>query len=248
MKLSVASIALAALSATVLAQDNGDQYGSKYQDPDNLPAQVDGGHGQTGYNDCAKRYGASSSKARCKNAFINSVQDFCLFSVPDPNETVGNQEANVVSYCTLAGRGTRLIPAGTIHGAHFVRTPGFVQISGTGDLTKLNVQRGDQGGELDPHGATGAGNPIGGLVFTNVRGKYERLSQWNSFISYQEFCMRACFNAPDAGKRCPHIYDTEGCQFSDAGNYDAGVFEDCEGENGKYVRFEYKHSHDDGSD
>jgi hypothetical protein len=29
------------------------------------------------------------------------------------------------------GYGTRLIPDGSIHGAHFVQTPDFVQITGT---------------------------------------------------------------------------------------------------------------------
>jgi hypothetical protein len=30
--------------------------------------------------------------------------------------------------------------------------------------TKINLQAGDEGGELDPHGATGLGNPVGGNV------------------------------------------------------------------------------------
>jgi hypothetical protein len=30
-------------------------------------------------------------------------------------------------------------------------------VTGTGDFTKINVQAGDQGGELDPHGADGNG-------------------------------------------------------------------------------------------
>lgn len=37
------------------------------------------------------------------------------------------------------------------------------QITGTGDFTKINIAAGDAGGELDPHGATGNGNPIGEL-------------------------------------------------------------------------------------
>ena len=53
--------------------------------------------------------------------------------------------------------GTRIIPDGTIKGVHFVETPDFVQITGYGDLTKLNIQKGDAGGELDPHGADGNG-------------------------------------------------------------------------------------------
>lgn len=37
---------------------------------------------------------------------------------------------------------------GTIHGASFVYAPGYVQITGTGDFTKMNVLAGDDGGEV----------------------------------------------------------------------------------------------------
>ena len=58
-----------------------------------------------------------------------------------------------------SGYGTRLIPAGTIKGAHFVQTPDYVQVTGIGDFTSMNIPAGDTGGELDPHGATGNGAP-----------------------------------------------------------------------------------------
>lgn len=52
------------------------------------------------------------------------------------------------------------MPAGTLKGVHFVRTKDYVQVTGTGDLTKINVMKNDKGGggELDPHGADGNGN------------------------------------------------------------------------------------------
>lgn len=58
-----------------------------------------------------------------------------------------------------SGHGTRLIPAGTLTGAHFLKTPSYVQVTGKGHLKNLNITPKDEGGELDPHGATGAGNP-----------------------------------------------------------------------------------------
>ena len=62
------------------------------------------------------------------------------------------------AHCVLQeGYGTRLIPNGAIKGAHFVKTPNFVQITGVGDLTLLNIPAGDAGGELDPQGADGNG-------------------------------------------------------------------------------------------
>jgi hypothetical protein len=41
----------------------------------------------------------------------------------------------------------------------------YVQIFGYGDFTKLNIPDKDEGGELDPHGASGAGNPVGATQF-----------------------------------------------------------------------------------
>ena len=90
---------------------------------------------------------------------VNSVDDFCLFAPPEPgpNSIIGETERIEVSWCLKSGYGTRLIPDGTILGAHFVQTPDYVQITGTGDLTKINVPKGDSGGELVPHGADGNG-------------------------------------------------------------------------------------------
>lgn len=41
-------------------------------------------------------------------------------------------------------------------------------VTGTGDFTKMNVAAGDEGGELDPSGADGNGNPIGKLSCGNT--------------------------------------------------------------------------------
>lgn len=51
---------------------------------------------------------------------------------------------------------------------------------------------GDQGGELDPHGAENLGNPIGGNVTSNVTGSDVFYEEWMSFISYSQFCLRIC--------------------------------------------------------
>ena len=59
----------------------------------------------------------------------------------------------MVAWCTKAGRGTRLIPEGALTGVQFMRTSAYVQVIGFIDQTKINIQDGDYGGELDPHGA-----------------------------------------------------------------------------------------------
>jgi hypothetical protein len=99
---------------------------------------------------------------------VNAIDDFCLFAPKDPNSEIGAHEHDVVAWCTKPRNNARIIPDGTIRSAQFLRTPSYVQVSGWWDGTKLNIANGDNGGELDPHGATGQGNPVGGNVTTNV--------------------------------------------------------------------------------
>lgn len=50
-------------------------------------------------------------------------------------ESIGESERYEVAYCTQAGHGARLIPAGTLTGVHVVRTPHYIQYTGTGQFT-----------------------------------------------------------------------------------------------------------------
>ncbi|KAI0783795.1 hypothetical protein C8Q75DRAFT_422326 [Abortiporus biennis] len=207
-------------------------YSATYS-PSNAPQTSE--QGQTGTNQCGTTSGQNST---CQNAYLNSVDDFCLFAPPEPGaaSTIGETERIEVAWCIKPGYGTRLIPNGTIQGAHFVQTPDFVQITGIGDLTKINIPSGDTGGELDPHGADGNGNPIGGLVFSNAftgNGQFAQMHEWTNFMSDSEFCFRACKDAPMAPAWCQHIYDVMGCQWNMPANYAPGTFERCAGDSGQ---------------
>lgn len=185
--------------------------------------------GQIGTNQCGT---GSSDSSMCQNLYVNSATDFCLWGPKGPQpQGVGDSEREVVSYCTKAGRGTRLIPPGTIQSVHFVRTPHYIQISGSGKLSNLHITGEDGGGELDPHGQDGLGNPIGGLVFTNAFGKHlVQAHEWTSFMDDTTFCMRVCADGEMASTYCKHIYDELGCQFNmPTGPDQPGVFETCEG-------------------
>jgi len=114
-----------------------------------------------------------------------------------------------------------------------LKTDFYVQIMGLGDLTKLNILPGDQGGELDPHGAYGTGNPEGGNVTTNaIDGTDMNIEEWMLFISATEFCLSACVASNgtySAGAMCEHKLDVMGCQFVMPATYQpAGVFETCD--------------------
>ncbi|KIL59004.1 hypothetical protein M378DRAFT_169891, partial [Amanita muscaria Koide BX008] len=179
---------------------------------------------QSGYNACGTGSGQTSL---CQTAWINSADDFCLWAPPNGG-TIGDTERDEVAWCTTSGRGTRTIPDGTLQGVHFVKTPDYVQVTGVGDFTQLGIPRGDGGGELDNRGADGKGNPVGGLVFGNSFGTALQYHEWTSFISDSEFCFRACVG-PQATVYCNHIYDVMGCFWNMPANYDAGVFENCVG-------------------
>ncbi|KAH9441541.1 hypothetical protein Pst134EA_032902 [Puccinia striiformis f. sp. tritici] len=167
-------------------------------DPKNLPYKSDGAAGQTGYNRCGTK---ATKDSQCQNLFINSAEDFCVFAPPTVL-SIGEAERIAVSYCSKNGHGTRLIPPGTFRTMHYVRTQHYIQITALGDFTKINVPAGDEGGELDPSGADGHGNPIGGLVF----GERGQFNQWTEFLAHDELSIRACFNTDQAYRYCQHIF------------------------------------------
>ncbi|KAJ7266584.1 carbohydrate-binding module family 13 protein [Mycena rebaudengoi] len=182
--------------------------------------------GQSGTNACGT---GSSQTSQCQTAWINSADDFCLWAPPSKG-TIGDTERVEVAWCTKSGRGARTIPNGTLKGVHFVKTPDYVQVTGVGDFTKINIAANDAGGELDPHGADGNGNPVGGLVFGNSFGQGQQYHEWTSFIGSDEFCFRAC-TGPNAARNCQHIYDVMGCFWNMPANYDAGKYENCDADN-----------------
>jgi hypothetical protein len=74
-------------------------------------------------------------------------------------------ERETIAFCTKSGRGARVIPDGALSGVHFVRTPDYVQVTGVGDFTKINILKGDAGGELDNRGADGMKSPVLSLSY-----------------------------------------------------------------------------------
>ncbi|KAG0149495.1 hypothetical protein CROQUDRAFT_74138 [Cronartium quercuum f. sp. fusiforme G11] len=130
----------------------------------------------------------------------------------------------------MDGYGTRLIPHGTFESVHFIINlfilscdQHYVQISGRGNMTKINVIPGNDGGEL------------GGVVFGNGN----QFEQWTEFLLTDEYCIRACFNRPDAWRYCNHIYDLMACRWNIPANYAPG-FDTCTGDDVPLPMGEYK--------
>ncbi|KAJ6586453.1 hypothetical protein DFH09DRAFT_1260118 [Mycena vulgaris] len=164
---------------------------------------------------------------------VNSIDDFCIFAPPYLAK-IPDTESVEVAWCIQPRNNARVIPDGTFTGLSFLKTDFYVQIYGFGDFTKLNIAPNDAGGELDPHGATGAGNPEGGNVSTTiVDGIDHPIAEWMLYIDNTQFCLRACTNANatySAAFMCWHELDEMGCQFVMPGtyNYQGGIYETCD--------------------
>lgn len=236
-----------------ITQDTGGDVplASKHFAYPDLPYKADSGDGprgtQQGYNLCNST--TLGEKSWCQTAVINSIDDFCLWGAPEPNTTVADDEEQLVAYCTTADHGSRVLPPGALQGVQFTTTPGYVQVVGYVDQTKLNLQASDYGGEEDPHGADQRGNPLGALLYStafpnsgSASNNYTQVIEWSYFVGSGSFCFKACDpSGPNAAQLCEHVYDRVGCAYNAPADYASinGTFTDCKGDNqlpvGQYV-------------
>ncbi|RSH91737.1 hypothetical protein EHS25_009106 [Saitozyma podzolica] len=156
--------------------------------------------------------------------WLVSYEDFCLYGPPDPFQYIWETGLDVVSWCSQAGHGTRLIPDGTLQGVTFVRANDWVQVSGTGDFTKINIAPGDAGGQFDSDQNT----PDGAIMY--VSDDNQSVDNWVTLISADTFCVRACTGDPSY---CPTTYDQMGCWwFTGEALGPSGVWQDCASDDG----------------
>lgn len=74
-----------------------------------------------------------------------------------------------------------------------MRTSAYIQVVGLIKNAALDLTATDSGGELDPHGADLAGNPLGGLVFSNATssdGSITQISNWNLSVYFFFSCKK----------------------------------------------------------
>jgi len=206
-----------------------------------LPYQADdcptGDRGpQSGYNICNSTTEGPTSL--CQTLFVNSLEDFCLWGPPTPNSMVGDTEGQSVAWCTKSGHGTRVIPAGAITGAQFIQTADYIEVTGYIQQNLIDMDPTDGGGEMDPHGADGRGNAIGGLMFSNAfaasagnPSNYVQVREWHNFMGSGVFCIKACDpSVANSAQYCDNLFDRIGCQYNVPAAYVDNVFESCLGD------------------
>jgi len=206
-----------------------------------IPYMVDTTNGprgtQQGYNLCNSTTEGPSSL--CQTSYLNSLDDFCIWGPIKPDSQIADTEGELVAWCTKPGRGTRVIPSGALTGVQFIQTPGYVQVTGRINQTLINIMHGDSGGEEDPHGADGRGNPLGSLVYTNAfpsnngnNNSFQQVIEWHNFLGGDQFCFKACDpTGPNAARLCEHVFDRIGCAYNAPAAYQDGVFLKCKGDN-----------------
>jgi len=253
---SVTLSSLLALAAVASAQSSTPPqfctpalYDMHFDSPADLPEQVITSSEatirgpQTGYSICNST--TENQQSECQVLSVNSPSDFCLWGPPTANSTISDDEGIVVAWCSAQGHGTRLMPEGTITGLSWFRTPDYVMIVGNIIQENVNMQTGDSGGELDPHGADLCGNAIGATTFSTVfnsTGNTEhQVSDWTQFIGNDAFCLKICDpNSPLRANYCENRYDLIGLNYNcPAPAVEPGVFVSCEADNmtpvGTYV-------------
>jgi hypothetical protein len=103
--------------------------------------------------------------------------------------------------------------------------------------------------ELDPHGADGQGNPLGGIVYSDGFGmdsnnytqqlqsnlppstQFIQVTEWVDFIGNGMFCLKLCNPSYKEGPElCNHIYDEIGCEYNAVADYANinGTFQVCD--------------------
>ncbi|WWC71871.1 uncharacterized protein I206_105830 [Kwoniella pini CBS 10737] len=168
------------------------------------------------------------SNSNSKDLRLLSYDDFCLYGLNIENQNKGlkisDELNNVLSYCSKTGHNIQLIPDGTLKGVTYVKTSSWVQVSGSGDFTKIGISPNDPGGQFD----SSKHSPEGSKLITSQGG--DPAQNWVTIISPETFCVRACFGDPAT---CPTQYDSLGCYFltSNGVGWD-DVWQDCEADEG----------------
>jgi len=188
---------------------------------------------QFGFNQCNST--TLGDNSNCQTLVFNGPDDFCLWGSPDANGSIGDVEAKVVAYCTKPYHGTRLIPPGAITGLQWMKTPGYIQVTGFIKNSGIGLSDTDSGGELDPHGADLQGNPLGGVVFSNGTADSDghtltQVFNWNTFVGGNQFCFKACYNSITSPDYCENRYDLVGCTYNMPTAAQDGEFTSCEGD------------------
>ncbi|KAF1796698.1 hypothetical protein FB192DRAFT_1253523, partial [Mucor lusitanicus] len=134
---------------------------------------------------------------------LQSDTAFCSFMPPHPGDNVGATENDGIPFCTNATLGGQVFPEGFIKTAHFVKTSGYAQVTGTIDRAAYQLDPNDGGGQYD-----------------NMDIKDVTCNGYKYFVNLIEpdanvFCIRCCESQSD----CNLGISTYGCERVVPGDY-----------------------------
>jgi len=186
---------------------------------------------QTGYNLCNSS--TQNQQSQCQTNIYNNISDFCIFAPPQPNSTISDTEGVEVTWCAKEGWGSRVIPPGTFTGIQVLNNANYIQFVAFLDQTKVNIQAGDYGGELDMGGQDEAGNPMGGMWYgTGFSGDNTTIDQypyWTEFIGGNVVAFKVCNpTGPNPAGYCQHTLDRIGIPYNMPNQAQNGTFEVCD--------------------
>jgi len=186
---------------------------------------------QSGYNQCNST--TENQNSLCQTLIVNSISDFCIWAPPTPNSDIADTEGIEVAWCTKKGHGTRGIPPGTFTGLQVLVNSNYVQYVGFINQPNVYMQANDSGGELDSGGQDEAGNPMGGLVYTDAFSSdnttLDQAPWWTEFIGGGIVALKVCNpSGPNPTGYCQHTLDRIGIEYNMPNNAVNGTFEVCD--------------------
>jgi len=186
---------------------------------------------QSGYSICNSS--TQNQDSLCQTILVNNISDFCMWAPAKPNQTIAVTEGDEVGWCTKNGHGTRGVVPDTITGIQVLRTSQYLQIVAFINQSLLNMPADDYGGELDSGGQDGAGNPIGGLVYTTFFSSdgntIEQTQYWTEFIGGGVVGIKICNpKGTNPAGYCQHTLDRIGLPYNMPNAAQNGTFEVCD--------------------
>ncbi|CAI2195830.1 8608_t:CDS:1 [Funneliformis geosporum] len=132
------------------------------------------------------------------NITVESESLFCTFLPNTPHQRIGDSESTAIPFCTESSpkaKGAKIFPSGFIRNKKFLKEDGYVQVTGSIDITKYDLFADDEGGQYDAN-ASPHSTCVGFKKFVSLIEPKEK-----------QFCIRCCNDE----SKCDTNHSDQGC-------------------------------------